>query len=49
MSVQDRDIEPEDQEWCAVHNYYRPCRGCQQEQADRRADAERDERSQPVS
>ena len=43
MSVADCEIEPEDDEWCAEHNRYKPCRICKDEVAEFIAEAMREE------
>lgn len=43
MSVADFEIEPEDDEFCSVHNRYRPCRECRAEAAEFILEAKREE------
>lgn len=43
MSLADHEIEPEDDDWCIDHNYYRPCRVCRAEADERIAEAMREE------
>jgi hypothetical protein len=43
MSIADWEIDPQDDEWCATHERYKPCRCCRDEAAEFIPEARREE------